>query len=640
MRIRLRRLAAGAAAAMALVIAVAAPASAHASLERTDPTDGTVVAAAPNQVAAEFDESVGVSADSLRVFSPTGERVDDGATTHGANDSVITTNLRSSLPQGTYTVAWHVVSADSHPVSGAFTFSIGKPSRTTVNPAAIVTRASVFEGWLYGTARWAAYLAFAVLVGSVFFFAVCWPKGTRTRGAFRMIAAGWTTLVAASVVQLLLQGVYSGGLPLSRAFDPTVIRATTSSRFGSTVEIRLLLLAIAAPALTVGVQRLDGMLPVRRLRAGALTLVFGMALAATWAATGHASTGIQTPTAVVSDVLHLTAMSVWIGGLACLALLLLRRTDKPKQASNAVRRFSAIALVCVCTMVVTGTYQAWRDVGSISALTDSAYGRLVLLKILGILGLITLGYYARTWIASGFPKRQTVVAEAEANAATDANADSDTDTDTVAVVPEAAKAAVAVSAARPRTSDGPAMRRPGRRTARVGAAPKSSGGKDDATATTVATLQRLRWSVTSEAAIAVCVLAVTASLVDTVPGRTATGLPGLPGATDVSLSFNTGTKSGTALILIEPGTIGLNQTHILIQDSKGFEYTPAEVDVSYSMPSRKIGPIVSTVENDGQGHYVDRPVTLPVAGQWQVAVTIRSDQFDETTLHIPMTVSP
>lgn len=692
MRTRLRRLAAGAATAIALVIAVAGPASAHASLESTDPTDGSVVAVAPGQVAAEFDESVGVSADSLRVFSPTGDRVDDGTTTHGGSAAVITTNLRSNLPQGTYTVAWHVISADSHPVSGAFTFSIGKPSRTSVNPAAIITRAGAFEGWLYGTARWAAYLAFAVLVGSVFFLALCWPKGARTGGAFRLIAAGWTTLVAASVVQLLVQGVYAGGLPISRVFDPTVIRATTSSRFGSTVEIRLLLLAIAAPALTIGVQRLDGMPLTRRLRAGAVTLLFGMALAATWAATGHASNGIQVPTSVVSDVLHLTAMAVWIGGLACLALLVLRRTDKPKQASNAVRRFSTVALVCVCTMVVTGTYQAWRDVGSISALTDSAYGREVLLKVLGILGLITLGYYARIWIASGLakpaaatakdaltvdtePEEEAEEAQAEAKAAQEAEALAETKaavSKTAAskaaaskaaasktAVP-AAKGAVAVSqatnpaaatggsggsSARPRSSDGPAMRRPGRRTARVGTAPKpagskASGGPGEPTATTVSTLRRLRWSVTSEFGIAIAVLAVTASLVETVPGRTVAGLSGQPGATDVSLSFDTGTKSGTALIVIEPGTIGINQAHILIQDSKGFAYSPAEVDVSYTLPARKLGPITSAVENDGQGHYVDQPVTLPVAGQWQVAVTIRSDAFDETTLHIPMNVRP
>jgi copper transport protein len=645
-RSRLRRVAAGFAAAVALVIAVAGPASAHATLERTDPSDGTVLAVAPNQVAAQFDESVGVSADSLRVFSPNGDRVDDGSTTHGGEGSVITTNLRSNLPQGTYTVAWHVISADSHPVSGAFTFSIGKPSRTTVSPATIVTRASVLEGWLYGIARWAAYLSFALLVGTIFFLALCWPKGARTPGAFKLIAAGWTVLVASSVAQLLLQGVYAGGLPLSRAVDPTVIRATTSSRFGSTIEVRLLLLAIAAPALTIGVQRLDGMPLLKRLRAGGLTLVFAAGLAATWAATGHASTGIQVPLSVVSDIVHLTAMAVWIGGLGCLALLVLRRTDKPKQAANAVRRFSRIALICVCAMVVSGTYQAWRDVGSLAALTDTDYGRMVLLKIFGILGLIALGYYARTWIATGFAKPTTAQAAVAAASDEDAEHDEDADLD-VDEVPVSKTVAASVSRARseqssrPHAGDGPAMRRPGRRTARVGNLPKKPAGQGgDPMAETVETLRRLRWSVTAEAAIAVCVLGVTANLVSSLPGRTAGGLASQPGVTDVSLTFNTGSKQGTALILIEPGTIGLNQAHILIQDSRGFQYTPAEVDVSYYLPARKLGPISSPVENDGQGHYVDQPVTLPVAGQWQVSVTIRSDNFNETTLHVPMTVSP
>lgn len=644
-RSRFRRITAGVAAAIALVIAVAGPASAHATLERTDPGDGVVLAVAPNQVAAQFDESVGVSPDSLRVFSPSGDRVDDGSTTHGGEGSVITTNLRSNLPQGTYTVAWHVISADSHPVSGAFTFSIGKPSRTTVSPATIVTRASVLEGWLYGIARWAAYLAFALLIGTVCFLALCWPKGARTPGAFKMIATGWAALVAASVAELLLQGVYAGGLPLSRAVDSTVIRATTSSRFGATIEIRLLLLAIAAPALTIGVQRLGDMSLLKRLSAATVALVFGAGLAATWAATGHASTGIQVPLSVVSDVVHLTAMAVWIGGLSCLALLVLRRTDKPKQASNAVRRFSRIALICVCAMVVSGTYQAWRDVGSLAALTDTDYGRMVLLKILGILGLIALGYYARTWIATGFAKPAAQSAAAAAFAE-DAEHDEDAGVDAdEAPVGNTVAAAVSRShseqSSRPHLGEGPAMRRPGRRTSRVGTIPKKPAGQGgDPMAGTVETLRRLRWSVTAEAAIAVCVLGVTANLVSSLPGRTASGLASQPGVTDLSLPFNTGSKQGTALILVEPGTIGLNQAHILIQDSRGFQYTPAEVDVSFYLPARKLGPISSPVENDGQGHYVDQPVALPVAGQWQVSVTIRSDNFNETTLHIPMTVTP
>src|SRR5262249_41976071 len=155
---------------------------------------------------------------------------------------------------------------------------------------------------------------------------------------------GWVTLVGSSVLQLLLQGVYSSGLPVSRIFDPSVIQATTATRFGSTIEVRLLILALTAPAVTIGVQRLATETLRQRLRAATLALLGTMGVAATWAATGHASTGIQVPISVVSDTLHLTAMAVWLGGLATLTLLVLRDPEKPKQAAAAVKRFSTVAL--------------------------------------------------------------------------------------------------------------------------------------------------------------------------------------------------------------------------------------------------------------------------------------------------------
>lgn len=653
---RTRRLFAGLVAAVALVLAVAAPASAHATLERTDPSDGSVLAVQPAVIAAQFDESVGVSADSLRVFSPTGQRVDNGTTTHGAQDNIITISLRSGLGNGTYTAAWHVISADSHPVSGAFSFSIGAPSKTSVNPTAIVTRASTFQGVAFGVARWAAYLAFALLAGTIVFLALCWPKGATARGSFRMIVIGWTTLVASSVVQLLLQGVYASGLPLSRAFDPSVIQSTTATRFGTTIEIRLLILAVIAPAVTIGVQRLTDARFGSRMRSAALALLGTMGLAATWAATGHASTGIQVPISVVSDILHLSAMAVWLGGLAMLVLVVLRAPEKPKQAAAAVNRFSTVALTCVCIMIGTGTYQAWRDVGSLHVLFDEAYGRLILVKITGLLLLIGLGYYARQKIASGLNasiassgagtavaasskgSARTVTASVDtAIAEPEAGTEGETETERAKEPAAVSQASAGAPPARPAGRPGrqPGMNKPGRRTARVGGVPRQS----DPTSRTVETLGKLRRSVAAETAIALIVLAATAIVVDSVPGRGAGGLSSQPGSTDVSVPFNTGTASGTVLVLVEPGKVGPNQTHMLIENTKGEPYSPVEVTVSYSLPARKIGPIDSKVIVNGPGHYVDQPTALSVPGQWQVAITIRSDDFDETTVRVPVPVN-
>ncbi len=651
---RTRRLFAGLVAAVAVVLAVAAPASAHATLERTDPSDGSVLAVQPAVIAAQFDESVGVSADSLRVFDPSGQRVDNGNTTHGASSDIITISLRSGLGNGTYTVAWHVISADSHPVSGAFSFSIGAPSKTSVNPTAIVTRASTFQGVAYGVARWAAYLSFALLAGTIVFLALCWPRGAATRGSFRMIVIGWTTLVASSVAQLLLQGVYASGLPLSRIFDPSVIQSTTATRFGTTVEVRLLILAVLAPAVTIGVQRLADARFGARMRSAALALLGTMGLASTWAATGHASTGIQVPLSVVSDILHLSAMAVWLGGLAMLVLVVLRAPQKPKQAAAAVNRFSTVALTCVCVMIGTGTYQAWRDVGSLHVLFDDTYGRLILIKIAGLLLLIGLGYYARQQIASGLNASlatagaSTAVAAAKETGGTiTANVET-ANAKTAIAEPELAAESVKEPAAVSQGSAGappsrpagrpgrqPGMNKPGRRTARVGGVSLPS----DPGARTLATLSKLRRSVAAETAIALIVLAATAIVVNSVPGRGANGLSTQPGSTDVSVPFNTGTASGTVLVLVEPGKVGPNQTHLLIENTKGEPYSPVEVTVAYSLPARKIGPIDSKVIINGPGHYVDQPTALTVPGQWQVAITIRSDDFDETTVRVPVPVS-
>ena len=138
------------------VLAAAPAAWAHATLVSTSPADGAVLAHAPSRVSATFDEAVGVSADSLQVFAPDGTRVETGVTAHGSQPEEITVALPAGLGHGTYTVSWHVISADSHPVQGAFTFSIGAPSSTVVNPASLGQHASTLTGIEFGVVRWLA----------------------------------------------------------------------------------------------------------------------------------------------------------------------------------------------------------------------------------------------------------------------------------------------------------------------------------------------------------------------------------------------------------------------------------------------------------------------------------------------------
>ena len=575
-RRRVRALLATLVAAFGIVLAVAAPASAHATLESTTPAENSVAATAPSQVTLTFDESVGISSDSIRVFDPEGDRVDNGHTTPTSNPDTIEIGLRSGLTKGTYTVAWHVISADSHPVEGAYVFSIGAAGSTKVNESTINVKSSTAVGVFYGALRWLGYLGYALLFGGFAFLLLCWPSGASDRRAFRLLAIGWTASLAAAIGVLVVQGAYAGELPLGSALDTSVLSGTLDTRFGQAVVARLLLLALAAPLLAATLRRLPDATGRGRAYLLTTTGVLGVLGAATWAAGDHASTGEQVPVAVVSDLVHLTSMGLWLGGLLMLAFVVTRpvspRVEVDGPEVGAVRRFSRLAACCVGALVVSGVYQAWRNVGSWAALSNTSYGHLVVLKIGGICVLIGLGWMARDWI-----------------------------------------------------------RRATEHTGRVAVA---EGLRIDAPGL----LSRLRRSVALEAAVALIVLAFSSVLVESLPGRTAEAE--LNGPTQATVAFNTGNVTGTLEVYVGPGTEGPNQTHLYLNNAKGLPYDAAQITVEFTLPADNLGPLTATVVHDGPGHYVDQALDMTFPGTWTLSVTIRSDTFDETTVTVPVKISP
>lgn len=117
-------------------------------------------------------------------------------------------------------------------------------------------------------------------------------------------------------------------------------------------------------------------------------------LAATWAMSEHASTGLQAGIAMPVDVLHLLAVAAWLGGLTALLVALYRG---PAVERAAVRRFSRVAFGSVVVLALTGLYQSWRQVGSWSALTGTSYGQLLLVKVGLVALLVAVAGLSRRW---------------------------------------------------------------------------------------------------------------------------------------------------------------------------------------------------------------------------------------------------
>jgi copper transport protein len=388
------------AAMLVMLVAWAAPASAHAQLLASTPAAGSVVRHSPPQVLLRFDEPVEIDFGSIRVFNAAGARVDLGGT-HYANsdDSAIAIPL-PHLPDGAYVVAWRVISADSHPVHGAFIFSVGTskglPKASTLAAALANESGSTTVGVVYWFVRFGAFAGLLCLVGITAIALAAAPSALSSRRIRRCLWVSFGLLAVMTVVAVAIQGPYAAALPLSDAVRPSLFGEVLATRFGRVDELRAILLVLAVP-LVVWLTS-----PRRAGRPGplgvAIAAVLGAALLATPGLAGHATTGSAIAAGFTLDLAHLGAASAWLGGLVVLACLLIGGATDPGavEVPRAARRISTIALVAVITVVVSGTLQAVRQVGSLDALTSTTYGRILLVKVGIVAVLIAFGAVSRS----------------------------------------------------------------------------------------------------------------------------------------------------------------------------------------------------------------------------------------------------
>lgn len=624
-----------------LLGALAGTASAHAALTGSDPKDGAVVDVAPREVTLTFSEQIAMGDDSIRVLDPSSKRVDVAKMRDLSQGGTVryAVGLKPGLPDGTYTVAWQAVSADSHPVSGAFTFSVGAPSATTATVPGQEAGGGLV-GTLYDTVRYISYAGFILLVGGAAFVLACWQRGASVRPLQRLVVGGWVTLTAATLVLLLLRTPYTGSGKLGDMFDLGGLSDVLDTKTGAALVSRLLLLGAAALFIAVlfgayakrvteaeaeSEQDGEGNAEAGKAKAD---LAFGLGLggtvvaagiAGTWALSEHASTGIQTGLAMPLDVLHLLAVAAWLGGLVSLLVALHRVPDLERAA---VRRFSRIAFTSVVVLAVTGVYQSWRQVGSWDAWTDTSYGQLLLVKIGLIAVLLGAAWFSRRWTGLLGEDAKTAEAGAEVDAGVDVA--EETAEEDVAEAGTAADPERAAQLARQRTALATARKKRDR-----DADTERSG---------------LRRSVLIEACVALVVLAVTTALTGTEPGRTqekevsrtgteaAAPAPARP--VNLTERFDTGgTKGkGTLRLTIDPASPGTNLMHVWIDGPDGKPMDVPEVKVAYTLKSQQIGPLPVVPERLAAGHWSAGNVQIPMPGDWHLQVTVRTSDIDQTTI--------
>jgi copper transport protein len=395
----LRWLAVGA--VLLAVFGLTGPVFAHSELIRSVPDANARLNRAPAQVELFFSEAVDPNFSHISVLNTQGKPVDNGDTrVDPADHTHLTVSLRS-LPDGVYTVSWRGLSAvDGHLTEGAFPFAVGNVDAAALAGAQKSGPAQPLSAPGTIAMRSLLYLGVAALTGGLLFTQVVWRPSVRAAGQaeadipaferaqWRLSAAGLALIGLASLAGALVQAGQAAGVGVAWPWSGATIQILIDSRYGVLVIARLALgLALAGLALA----------PANGWnRWAALPLLLGLGL--TLSFESHAAAQPAPFIPVASDLVHLLAASVWVGGLFLFlaGVWISRRLDpgpRTRLVAALIPHFSTLALISVATLTLTGVYAGLVDVGSFHALLVTAYGQALILKLALALPMIGMGAY-------------------------------------------------------------------------------------------------------------------------------------------------------------------------------------------------------------------------------------------------------
>jgi len=596
--------------AFVALVFTAPHASGHAIVRATTPEIDEVVEDSPAEVVMEFNEPIEINFGAIRVFDTHAKRVDRGAARYlpDRNDAA-QVSLEPNLPEGTYTVAWSIISADGHPIEEAFVFHVGRAGARPQGVADEVLGGEAGGGRMETTAfavvRWLNFVALVMLVGAFLFRSLIWDRrgigGERSPqvearfwGRQRVLLIGaWLGILIATVAGFLLQGVVAAQRSWTQALSLDLMEAVADTRYGRVALLKLALLVVIAawwmsarsglrPPLAVSIGAAAR--PPRVIRGASIAgWIFAVALLATPGLAGHAGTTPPALLNVANDTSHLMATSVWIGGLVVLLFAALPATralsveERTGILAPIIGRFSDIAFWSVLVIVVTGVYAAWIQIQGLSVVLSSSYGITLLVKLGVFLPLIALGGINKRWMK-----------------------------------PRLERAAL---------------------------------GRD-----TTAPLSLFKRLIVAEVALAALVIAVTAVLVNLAPARN---------MLEQEDGFRKRIEIGgrTYVLSVDPNSVGRNVVDLMPEsmgggmgdgsaddetsdhaDSTDRDGGPKEVTVLFRMPEQGIGPLPVQAEETDSGHFMVRGHQLSVPGRWQLEIVVRTGRFEEERREISLEV--
>jgi len=390
---------------------------AHNSATGSSPSNGEVLTTSPPQWTMTFAKAVPLTSASGQLVGEDGVRRTLPNPRHGTTDNVIIFDLPADI-SGRVTARWRLVGTDGHVISGRVSFSVqatSAPSSTSltvpVNPAESSSSVPL-PGTTVGSANISPatstpvvadqpeeenrpvpelvrtlvrFSTFAVLTlfGGIFFAEWYIAQGTLFTNRGRRLANGTALglfIFPVASLMILIDDLRGSSGTL---FDG--LSAAASLTIGPMIMARIAfgaLLARLTRSLLVrgGARQQDLLYILLVLIPYCVTLSYG----------GHSRSQRLPQIGVPADVIHVLAISAWLGGLA-IVLVVVIPAVKPDEALPAFLRFGYAAERAVPIIIVTGLVQSFRLHQSVGSLLTSNHGLLLLTKIGVVLAMLSLG---------------------------------------------------------------------------------------------------------------------------------------------------------------------------------------------------------------------------------------------------------
>jgi copper transport protein len=386
---------------VAVIVLALAPAAAegHAAFQDASPEPGTRLSAAPAQITLAFTEPLNRRLTTARIVNArTGRRVAARVSVEGRSRLLL--RPRRRLPTGAFRVEWHTVSIlDGHALEGSFGFgvrtsAIGGEQQLERSPLAR-------DGWLRVALRTVWYAALFFFGGGL--LCALALRSSNGPAGWLLAGDGAHALTSAARSDAALRRIWgrtrtAGWVAVAAGIGVALAETEDAAGSVSWHSIDAYLLSTVsggARALAVAGVALAAVLTGRAWRLAAVALLGALAAVAV---AGHANSASPRALALFTDWVHLVAGTAWVGGIAQIVATWLpgiarfSAGERRHVIANVLDRFGTLALPAAATVVIAGALNALVELGRVSELWGTAYGRVLMVKIALVAALIAASY--------------------------------------------------------------------------------------------------------------------------------------------------------------------------------------------------------------------------------------------------------